>query len=391
MNQSRLYLLEASKVKNQHSTLIDGIVAAYNDQGLFNSFGQIIFVGHKTLHDNLSKQSRSNIEFVSIPVMDPQKRRLIRKSLLELWVVFRQITKINQNDVLLVTTILPSAGLLVEVSKWFFKHKRVVVMVHGEIEGAFDRNKTRLGSYGFYVKWWMRLRRFGSSLCLAVIDNFIAKAMLQKFPEASLDDQLFVIPLPLLQAPVAGSRNAGQNTRVCFIGYQTPMKGFDTFEDLAKSCDNLEFLHIGGGKETCMTSGRSKPLQSMNEYLSAIADCDFAIFPYKSSYDYSLSAAAMDAVSCGVHLVATKRGCFKALSEELGDECVTVCSDGSDEFSALLNDESWRHSKIQARSKRRNRANRSRYGREGVANGITRLMQSDAYRPQVSSQNEVQI
>lgn len=372
---SQLVLCEPSKVRNQHITLIDGLVRAHATLGR----KALHFYAEASLYEHLTPTAREEVMLHPIPVMDPERRRLVRKSLLEVWVTCRRIAAVKRDQVLLVTCLLPSSLILVEAFKRFFPKARVVVMLHGEIEGAFDRRRQSPHSFGFYVLRWLRLRSAASTLEIAVIDEFIARQLLIRFPGKFDPTKLHVLPFPLLARD--GVRLLKEDSfRVCFIGFDTPNKGFRHFAMLAECLKDVESITIGGGKLHDLRSGEVRPISGTDAYLEAIEQCDVAVFPYVDGYSCSLSAAAMDALSAGLHMLATDRGCFVALADALGPDAVTIEPDPA-LFSAWLSDAKWRGRVRATRQDRLTRVRTSRYTCEGVSVGLRSLIAGRGFTP----------
>ena len=365
-------------MKNQHSTLVDGILRAALYGGASTVGASPILLAHSTLFDHLSDETKSGIEFRSIPVMDPQRRRLIRKSLLEAYVTFRALLALKTDkEFLLVTTILPSAAILVEILKWLFPRKQMAVMVHGDIEGIFDNARQSIGSFGLYMKLWFGLRRH-SKLRLAVIDRFIAEIAIKTFPLAIRANELFVIPI--LVEPAKFVTQPEGALKCCFIGFDTPNKGYADYKTLAGQLPELEFLTIGGGFSKDERTGIMTPLLSNADFLNEIAKCDVAIFPYTGGYNCSLSAAATDAVAAGAHVFATDRACFLALAEEFGADSITIFRTSDDMVSVLACPETLQDIRLN-RPKRLGLLRGSRYGLASVAQSIRHMLHGVAFTP----------
>jgi hypothetical protein len=367
-----LVLLEASKVRGYHSTLMDGILHAWSERGLAARWSKPLLCCHESFYAHLSAEARTVVDFRPVPVLDQDKRQWIRKSLVEAWVVLRCLMRLRRGDVLLITTIMPSAMILVEFLRFLFPGRRLVVMQHGEIEGAFDKDRQRIGSFGFYILLWMRMRRLGMRTHLAVLDRFIAEAVLRHFPQSVAPDELHVIPLPMIAAPTPAIRAAG-SPRACFVGFNTRNKGFDVFERLADQLPAIEFRVIGAGVDRDLRGGNAIPVGSSDEFLAALGRCDIAIFPYTGGYSCSISAAATDAISSGLHLMATPRGCFVALADAFGPEIVTICQDW-EEIAARLGDAAWVADRIEDRGDRAAAVAASRYGLASVGQALDDMM-----------------
>lgn len=367
----RLMLIEASKVRHYHSTLVDGLVRGYLAAGLDSQFGAPVLYGHTSFLSNLSVEAQAAVEFRSIPVMDQDKRRLVRKSLLETWVVFRALLRMDRGDVLFVTTVLPSAMILIEVLKWFMPSKTLVILQHGELEGAKQAERQKLGSFGLYILVWLRLRRVYTSTKVAVLDRFIAEAVKRDWAEAFADNMLFVVPLPI--PPQVVDVRAPGPIRACFIGFDTPNKGFADFAKLAHALPDIKFEVIGSGRRTELGSGLTSPLVGADGFMRALGDCDIAIFPYVNGYSCSLSAAATDALSAGLHLLATDRACFVALQQEFGTRNVTICEDW-ETMRAKLTSREWLEFAISERTNRPLRIEQTHYSLRSVGRALAEVM-----------------
>src|SRR6185369_2977603 len=91
----RLIFLEASKVRSYHATLMDGFICAYRAAGLEARWGRPRLLAHTSFYENLSAEAQAAVDYSPIPVDDQDNRRFIRKSLIECWVVFREMLKLR--------------------------------------------------------------------------------------------------------------------------------------------------------------------------------------------------------------------------------------------------------------------------------------------------------
>lgn len=330
----RLSVLEPSKVRNQHITLLAGLAEA---GAALPAERRGSFIAHASLLGAMSPAALVGWSRVRIPVMDPERRRLVRKSLLEAVVVCWRMIRLKRDEVLLVTCLLPPALIIVELFKRLLPRRHVVVMLHGEIEGMFEPDRQHRGSFGYYIKRWLELRRKNSTLRLSVIDDFIADEMERSFAASVRRRDIHVIPHPITVIAQPTAVDPDSPLRACFIGFRTKFKGFPVFERLAAATPGVVFEAIGGGFVEAVPGGASRPLDDTSDYMAAIAASDVAIFPYLGGYRASLSAAALDAVSAGVHIIASRRGFFVALQNTFGGEFVTLFDDER-ELRALMAD-----------------------------------------------------
>lgn len=376
---NRLVFLEVSKVRSYHSTLMDGMLRGYVAAGLPARRDRPVLYADESFYDHLSPEAREAVEYWPIPVVDQDTRRWLSKSLLETWVLLRCLLRMRPGDLLFVTTIMPSAMILVEAIKWFFPRRQMAIMQHGELDGAFLKEKQRLGSFGFYLFLWFRMRRLGSTTRVAVLDTFIADEIQRRFPGAVRPEDLHVIPLPMM--PVSGdhARRPGP-VRCCFIGFKSAPKGYDVFARLAETLPDLEFRVIGGGQDRRFGDESGRAIGSTDEFLAALGACDIAVMPYVSGYDCSLSAAATDAVACGLHLLTSDRSCFRALTEAFGPETVTICVDEAG-MRARLSDPTWLAMCRDGKAERIARVPQSRYGLASVGKHLDAMMDDKGVAP----------
>ena len=376
---TRLVFIEPSKVRHYHSTMVDGLICAYLSAGLAERYGVPVLYAHRSFFAHLSEQARAGVEYRPIRVLDHDKRRLVLQSLLEAWTVFLALVKLKRGELLFVTTIMPSALLLVEIVKKLFWFKRLVSMQHGELEGAVESDRQHLLSYGFYIINWLRLRRwFGSSIEIAVLDRFIATAVLERFEGAFNPERTYNIPQTMMASNMDALPSMRGETRICFIGNDTKNKGLSIYKKLASRFPRFDFRVVGGGTDRSLERGEVKELATNQDFLNAVWRCDIAIFPYTGGYTMSLSGAAIDAMACGLHLLATDRPCFVALAEAFGPDCVTICRD-EEEMAARLTDPKWVAEKRACRAVRIEKIAKTRYGLDNVGLAIEAMLRREQF------------
>jgi hypothetical protein len=374
MSRRRFIFIEPSKVGSQHITLIEGYLRALIASAVLSRTFDLIFCAADSTAAALSAGTRAAIKHVSIPVMDPEKRRLIRKTCVESYVVIRYLLRMRRGDVLFVSCVLPTTLLFLEACNWLLRRRGFFVELHGEIEGLFDKSMQRPSSFGFWVLQWMRLRRRGSTLSLVVIDDFIKARLLAEFPGKLQESEIFVVHIPMLPWPAASALARPEPVpSACFIGYRTRLKGFDQFVQLSSLVPGVDFVAIGGGKVEHVTSSRSAPIGGSEGYMHAIAQCSVALFPYVAGYNCSLSAAAVDALSAGVYMLASDRACFVSLEQYFGAEILTICRSTAD-MAALLTDARWLEEKRGAQERRLERLKVSKYSLDAVRSSFEALM-----------------
>ena len=330
-----LHVVEPSKVRYQHIFVIDGYLRAMSAAILATSGWRLRFLGSASTIASLSSEAVQNCETRRIPVMDPEKKRLIRKCLLEFAVVVWCWLRLRPKDALVVTCMLSPSLMLLQLVSPLLPRRRVFVVLHGELEWLDPASTAPAGAatVGYWAKKWLKLRRPDSIIKLIVLDAFIRDQLLKDHAATFRADSIFAVRPPVI--PLATVPEREGRAKACFIGYRTRFKSFDDFLACARTLPEWQFLAVGGGAELDVLSDTPKPLRSNAEYLGAIAACDVAVFPYDSGYTRSLSASGLDAMIAGVHIVALRRPFFLGLAEALGSEFVNIC-DSPEEIENYL-------------------------------------------------------
>jgi hypothetical protein len=323
-----LYVVEPSKVRYQHIFVIDGylraICAAADDLTGWN----VQFWGSRSTIAALSPKASQGCEMRSVPVMDPEKKRLIRKCLLEVAVVLSCMIRMRRRDTLIITCLLSPALMLLQTIATLLPRRNVFVVLHGELEwlGPSPPDSAGVTTVGYWAKKWLWLRRPDSPMKLIVLDGFIRDRLLQEHPADFRGDGLWAVRPPVvpLRDAQCQALEQGRPAKICFVGYRTRFKSFDNFLLCVAGHPDWQFLAIGGGAEVDVRTGEKRALDSNEDYLAAIAACDVALFPYDAGYSMSLSASGLDALIAGVHIVALERPFFVGLRDALGEDVVTV-------------------------------------------------------------------
>ena len=377
MTRGRFYFLEPSKVGPQHITLIEGWLRALASSDRIASSHDLVFCASDSTYAHLSEDLRNKLDHHPVPVMNPERRRLVRKSLLEFYVVLRALLRLRPADVLFVSCLLPTTLLMVELANRLLNRTGLFVSLHGEIEGLFDPSMHKVRNYGFWAHHWMRLRHSGSTLRLIVIDDFIKQRLLQAFPGKLDGTQISVAYHPVTAVDSTPTVPAQSRADACFIGYRTKFKGYDQFVHLANALPDRRFVAIGAGRVERLPEGPYTTLNGNDDYMAAIGGCTTAVFPYVGGYTCSLSAAVLDALSTGAHILATPRACFVGLAEHFGADWVTLYTN-RDEAEALLGNSRWLADRQAGRAARIQRLEASRYGMASVRQCFEDLLQAKA-------------
>lgn len=383
---SRLIIAEVSKVRHYHSTVTDGFLKAWQHVGASERFGKPLVFAHQSFLECLSSEGRASAEIRTIPVIDPDKRWLIRKTLLEAWVTLKIALSMKKGDTLIVATIFPTALVLLEWPFRLLSRRNVVILQHNEVEAAITVPRPQLGSYGHANLVWHRMRGRKSRLKIAVLGSWIADGIRRYYRDSVPEEQLFVLPMPMMSTGAVQQHFAPEAPlKCCFVGFNTAGKGFDTFERLADEFPDLEFQQIGGGAVKNLHSGDTHRLGDTEAFVAALAGCDVAIMPNTSGYDYTLSAAATDAIAAGVHLLAYDRGCFRAMQAAFGEDAVTICSSAQD-LREKLASRAWKDRIRATRSQRLGQIEQSEFGLQNVGNALERAFVGLPSTPDPSGQ-----
>jgi len=369
----RIIFAEVSKVRHYHSTVMNGFVKAWSHVGAERRWGRPIVYAHPSFFDALNQDVRDQIDAIPIAVIDPDRRRIVLKSLHEAWTTLRLIWKAGNEDTLLITTIFPSAMPIVELLSLFLPKKNVIVLQHSEVEEGCSNAKPQLGSYGHANLIWHRMRPIHSRVRIAVLGSWIADAMRKRFPRSFARHDIIPIPMPVESYASPRQIETDHVFRCGFVGFNTPAKGYETFASLAHEVGDVDFFQVGAGKSLNIRTGMFLPLRSADDFMDALSVCDVAVMPNTSGYDFTLSAAATDAISAGVHLLTSDRGCYRALRDEFGSQCVTICGN-EQEMHAFLTDANWRARILAGRSERLARIEHTEFSLSNVGKSLEDLM-----------------
>lgn len=379
----RLYFVEPSKVKHQHIVLTEGYLRAIRTLPLEARFDGLTLLCHESLQANLPQALLAAMSIENIPVLNPEDRQLVRKTLLEVAVVHKIMRRMKQDDMLFVTCVLSPALWMLEKVKRFYRSRNVVICLHNELEGLYDPGRLKPTSYGYWGRRWLDSRSPDSTLQVAVIDDFIRDRIIADFPEKLRPDMVHSLPYPVAPwaQPPQGPQGVPALPTFCFIGFKMKFKGFGDFAELAAQDVGARFVAIGGGVVEDVRTGEVLKLGGTDDFLNAVASTDIAIFPYVDGYHASMSAAAIDALATGTHLLATPRECFVSLQQHLGPDYVTICPSIS-AMGALLSDRQWVAARSAGRQKRLAGLQTSRYAHSSTARAFARMLQIEEARLQ---------
>jgi hypothetical protein len=246
--------------------------------------------------------------------------------------------------------------------------------LHGEIEGIFNQSQNKFKSIGYWSSAWIKYRPNDSLIKLIVLDDFIKEKLIQYDPAKLSIHDIYVLHHPISNfIPINQDHNYPiKKPTICFIGFRTMNKGYESFVKMSKMCPEYNFLAIGDNKVECLSDSSIELLNSKKGFLENISICDVAIFPYSGGYSCSLSAAAMDALSLGVPILALELPFFINLEKYFGIDAVKTFPSDDDLLIELkkYNFES----SAKRKSKRLESLNNSKFSLEFISQSFEELL-----------------
>lgn len=370
VKRKRLYFVEPSKVDKYHITLIDGYLDALTSSKALSEHFDIVAWLSKSTYANLSAPVRAAIQYRPIPVIHQDKHHVVRKSLLEFFVMARCLVALRSGDAALVSCLMPTALLLLEWLNVLLRKDRVFVVIHGEIDGLIEGRREHWRSIGHWATRWASWRGKHSRIAIVVIDDFIKDALL-KWGWAD-SSRLHVVHHPITAVPGIPPAEA-RDLSICFVGFRTKSKGYSDFEAASLRHLDIRFVAIGQGRVERVGGGDARILQGSAGFLAAIANCAAALFPYTDGYGATLSAAALDTLSAGVHIIATPRPFFLALAEYFGTDFITIYRTAAD-LDGFIADPTWLAERRDGQMRRRAALEASKYGIDSVRHELETLL-----------------
>ena len=371
--KNKFFLIEPSKVANQHITLIEGFLKAIKLSQRIQDKFDITFYASDATYRWLPNNIFSQINCKKIFVMDSKKRWLILKTLVEVFQVHSLFRKIKKNDFVIVTCLLPTSLLIIEFTNIFFK-KKLHVVLHGEIEGIFNQSQNKFKSIGYWSSAWIKYRPNDSLIKLIVLDDFIKERLVQYVPVKLSINDIYVLHHPISNfIPINQDHNYPiKKPNICFIGFRTMNKGYESFVKMSKMCPEYNFLAIGDNKVEFLGDNSIEHVNSEKGFLENISICDVAIFPYIGGYSCSLSAAAMDALSLGIPILALELPFFINLEKYFGVDVVKTFPSADDLLIELKNYNF--ESSAKRKSKRLEALNNSKFSLELISQSFEELL-----------------
>lgn len=373
----RFILLEPSKVGPQHITLIEGYLRALHATGLQQRGVELWYRAAESSFAALAPEVQTFVRHQPIKVINPERRQWVRKIAQEFGSVRSAVRSLRPRDQLLITCLSSPTLLLVEATQGMLRRRQVTVVLHSELEALFDPNQRSWKSWGLWAFLWSRIRDVSSRLQLAVIASFIQTALTHHDAERFAGTR--ILPFPVLPFPAQEHAANGAAHVAMFIGYRTRFKGFDRFARWADGrFPHLEFRTVGAGQVERLLDGDTRPIDPAIGFLGEVAKASVAVFPYSDGYAASLSAAMLDALSTGVHVLATRRACFTALHDELGPDFITLF-DTDAEAEAILADTAFLDRIRSGAAARRARLADSSFGQKATEAAFAAMLDEAGY------------
>ncbi|MBM4229525.1 MAG: hypothetical protein FJ184_02100 [Gammaproteobacteria bacterium] len=309
---ANLFFIEPSKTGYQHVTFLTGFLQAISASSAKERFELRLHASKSTLA-NLPLGAREGFLACEITVVDPTARQLVKKTFREFFEVLRVLRSASEDDRVIVSCILPTSLILVEIACLVLRRRRAFVVLHGELEGLCDSDwdPRRIGTWS---KLWARVFGRRSSLNYVVLEDFIKQGLVARgFAAARVHVVHHVIP------GVRENSKKTQNSTFCVIGFQTRQKGWDAVNRLVREFPEFDFVSVGGGRVLDLRTGSTEPFSAKDDFITAIARNHFALCMFERGYEMTLSASTLDAVAAGVKIIGLDCPFLRAVKSQFPD------------------------------------------------------------------------
>jgi hypothetical protein len=330
-----LFIAEANKQSAEHvsfnAAMLQTLIAAAQKHDC-----RIVFFSERTHREAVLSwlPVGNGLEWHEIPVVNGFNRTFVKKFVVELAAVCRLMLRAKRvgADVLLLS-VFPNVLACILLLKRLFRNVRLHVILHGELESLVSEEKRPIWREGFWVRLAVLRLYDGRWPNLYVLGEGIRSRLTQRFADAAHLRQLRVIEHPYIfvenpRHPVS----ANGKLRVGFVGAGRVVKGIGTFFSLAEVLSDrvrsaeLEFLVIGG-IERGYRHDRAAPVRvlcdqpgrlGVEEFRSAIASLDCAVFLFKTDYLFTASGSVFDVLDAGVPILSLENRYLRDLAR---DDC----------------------------------------------------------------------
>lgn len=309
----QLFFVEPSKTGFQHITFLAGFLQALSSSAVARRFELNLLASASTL-SHLPAAVSSSFVRREIPVVDPTARKLIRKSFREFLEVYRVVRCAGPNDRVIVSCMLPTALILLEVACLLMRQRRAVfIVLHGELEGLSDSgwDFRRIGTWS---KLWAALLGRRSRLDYIVLEEFIREGLIVRgFPADRVHVVHHIVPAVRLKT---GRKST--NT-CCVIGFQTRQKGWGAVQRLIAELPDMDFVSVGGGKVTDLRTGATESITGEDGYIAEISRNHFALCMFERGYQLTLSASTLDALAANIRIVGLECPFLRAVKNRFAE------------------------------------------------------------------------
>ena len=307
-----LFFIEPSKTGYQHVTFLTGFLQAISASSAKQRFELSLHASESTLR-NLPDGVREEFRSREIPVVDPTARKLVRKSIREFLEVVRVLRSAGSEDLVIVSCILPTALILVEIACLILRRRRVFVVLHGELEGLCNGgwDFRRIGTWS---KLWARVFGRRSSLNYVVLEEFIRTGLIERgFDPSHVNVVHHVIP------ESRDNPKKTERTTFCVIGFQTRQKGWHAISRLVREFPEFDFVSIGGGRVMDLRTGSAQPFSAKDDFIDAISRSHYALCMFEEGYEMTLSASTLDAIAANVKIIGLDCPFLRAVKSQFRD------------------------------------------------------------------------
>jgi hypothetical protein len=309
----QLFFVEPSKTGFQHITFLAGFLQALSSSAVARRFELNLLASASTL-SHLPAALFSSFSRREIPVVDPMARKLVRKSFREFLEVYRVVRVADPDDRVIVSCMLPTALILLEVACLLMRQRRAVfIVLHGELEGLSDSgwDFRRIGTWS---KFWAALFSQRSRLNYIVLEEFIRDGLIYR---GFASDRVHVVHHIVPAVRLDSGRKS--TSTCCVIGFQTRQKGWGAVQRLIAELPSIDFVSIGGGKVTDLRTGVIGSIVGDDGYIAEISRNHFALCMFERGYQLTLSASTLDALAANIRIVGLECPFLRAVKSRFDD------------------------------------------------------------------------
>lgn len=317
MDSKTLVIVEPNKIGRQHNTFNKEFL------NLFKIY-KIHFISDIRTSKLIDETYYQSSE--SIKVIDGDERKFIKKTIFELFNVIKLSIKYRKNKILFLS-ISPQVLFIFEFLKLFIApKKKIYIILHGELEGVFEKDKQKINSYGFWIMLWLKLRKSIKTTKVILLAEYIYDSINNAgFNFGRINDDISIVNLPIpFHHNDKKLLNEKDNLDFLFIGQRSKKKGFIDYLSIKnKTKSYYSFYSIGQGK--LIHHSKNKDIHSnFQDYMDTVSNFSVFIFPVIGSYQATISSAICDAIGCSQLILAYKNPMTEYFQRILSEECVIL-------------------------------------------------------------------